>query len=337
MNKPRTIIISEVGVNHNGNLKIAKFLIRETAKAKADYVKFQYFNPKNLVSAKAKKSLNQISNTNNKENLFEMLSKYALSKKQILVLKNYCKSKGVKFLCTPFDEITLNDLLSIGVNKLKISSGDITNLPLIDYASKKKKYLIVSTGRSTMKEVSDAVKIIKKNKCKFSLLHCVSSYPAEIEEMNLKAINTLKKKFKCPVGLSDHSIGMDMAVAAVSLGANIIEKHITFDQYAKGPDHKASLNVKDLSLFVKKIRNIEKALGSGIKKPSINERKNLKNARKSIISNKIIYKNSRLTIDNISIKRPEIGLKPTNIKKVLGKRAKVNIPANVGITFSMIK
>ena len=336
MKNNKTLIIAEIGVNHNGNIDIAKSLINSASSAKADYVKFQNFKPTKLASKITKKSNYQKIRTKNKESFLEMLEKYYFNFKKISLLKKYAERKKIKFLCTPFDQETADDLIKLKLKKIKISSGDITDLPLIDYISKKKIHMIVSTGRSTIKEIEEAVKIIKKNKCKFSLLHCVSLYPAPFKELNLNSIQKLKKKFKCDVGFSDHTLGIEASIAAVTLGANIIEKHITFDRNAEGPDHFASLDIKELSYFVSAIRNVENSFGDGIKKPSDGEKKEIHNARKSIISIKNINKESKITKNNVAIKRPEIGLAPIYFNDVIGRKALKKIKANTGIQWSML-
>jgi N,N'-diacetyllegionaminate synthase len=287
----KTIIIAEAGVNHNGDLSIAKNLIEEAASAGADYVKFQSFKASSLVSKNAKKAEYQVRNTNNNESQFDMLKKLELNDEMHYELIKHSKKNDIKFLSTPFDIDSIKYLVDLGLNVLKVPSGEITNLPYLRYIGSTKKKIIISTGMSTLEEVKSALKILidagsKKNELTF--LHCNTEYPTPFEDVNLNAMLTLKKKLNVKVGYSDHSKGIAVPIAATTLGAEVIEKHFTLDRTMDGPDHKASLVPSELSEMVKSIRQIELSLGDGIKKPSKSEIKNMEIARKSIVAKKNI-------------------------------------------------
>ena len=258
-------IIAEAGVNHNGDIHLAKELVDVTAEAGADAVKFQTFITEEIVTRHAEKADYQKQNTGSKkESQFEMLKKLELSFENFRELKIYCDAKGIMFLSTPFDQKSIDFLDELGVPAFKIASGEINNYPLLNYVAAKRKPIILSTGMSTLAEVERAVELLfRTHHSKVALLHCTSDYPAKIEDVNLKAMRTLYQAFYLPVGLSDHTPGIEVALAAVAMGASIIEKHFTTDKSLAGPDHKASLRPLELKALVKAIRNIEKALGSG--------------------------------------------------------------------------
>lgn len=325
MNNIKTYIIAEAGVNHNGNINLAKKLIREAKKCGADAIKFQTFKVENLVTKNAPKATYQIANTKNDKSQFDMLKKLELNWDAHLILKDYCKKKKIDFLSSPFDEHSFDLLCRLGLKTIKIPSGEITNTPFLKYIAKSGKKIILSTGMSDLDEVKTAVNIFYKtgNK-KISLLHCVTEYPAPYIQINLRAINTLKKVFKIPVGYSDHSEGIEIALAAAAVGAELIEKHFTLDRNMKGPDHKASIEPAEFKRMVESIRNIEKAKGNGIKKPAKCEIKNIKIVRKSIVAEKPICKGEIFTKGNISIKRPGNGIQPFKFDFLLGKISKRN-------------
>lgn len=317
----KTLIIAEAGVNHNGNLEIAKKLVDVAKKCGADIVKFQTAKLDSLVSKSAEMANYQKENTGVDESQKEMLRKLLLSFDEFVDLANYCQRVGVKFLSTPFDIESihfLNDLQDIW----KIPSGEITNYPYLVEIAKTGKEVILSTGMSTLEEVEAAIKVLKDNGTKrIILLHCTTNYPAPMEDVNLKAMITLKERYNCPVGYSDHTKGIEIPIAAVAMGAEVIEKHFTLDRNMEGPDHKASLEPNELKEMVNSIRHIELAMGSGEKKPSESELSNITIARKSIIALKKIKKGEIFSEKNITTKRPGTGINPMRWNEVLGKRA----------------
>lgn len=321
-NQP-VFIIAEAGVNHNGSLNLAKKLVDIAKKAGADAVKFQTFHAEQIVSFRAKKA--EYQNRAKGRTQYEMLKKLELSFSDFQKLKKYCDKKKIIFLSTPHSEDAVDFLNSL-VPAFKIGSGDLTNLPILEKIAKKKKLIILATGMSTLKEIREAVKTIKKaGNNKIVLLHCTTNYPCPIEEVNLKAMQTLKKEFNLPVGYSDHTLGIIVPIMAAAVGARVLEKHFTLDKNLSGPDHKASLSPKELEDMVKMIRSAEKALGNGIKKPNKNEEKIKKIARKSIIAKKDIKKSNKINRDMLVIKRPGTGILPKYIDRVVGKIAQKNI------------
>tara|TARA_Y100000590_G_C15742267_1_gene1020689 strand:+ start:4306 stop:5301 length:996 start_codon:yes stop_codon:yes gene_type:complete len=318
-------IIAEAGVNHNGNLKLAYRLIDAAKFAGADYVKFQTGIPELSISKYAKKAKYQIKNTKKKESQLQMVKRITLPLSCFYKLKKYSKKKKINFLSSPFDEISLKYLKKLNMEYIKVASGEIINYPLIKKIAKSKKKIILSTGMSTMKEIGNTLKILKKNGARaITLLQCNTEYPTPYEHVNLKAMLTMKNNFKTDVGLSDHSLGIEAPVAAVALGAKIIEKHLTLNKKMKGPDHLSSLEPKEFKLMVRSIRNVEKCLGNGKKIPSLSEKPNIKAARKSIVASRNIYKGELFTSNNLTTKRPGDGLSPMLWNKVLGKKAKKN-------------
>ena len=319
------LIIAEAGVNHNGSMKLAKSLIKEASKTGADFIKFQTFKADNLVTKKAIKAPYQRKNSNKKELAqYEMLKKYELDKKKITILKKYCNKCNIKFLSSIFDIESFNLLNTINEKYIKIPSSEIDNYPLLNHLSKFKKKYFLSTGISNMKEINQCIKILISGKVNMNdiyILHCNSSYPTSFEDLNLNNIKTLQQKFNNNIGFSDHSIGVEGAIAAVALGAKVIEKHFTTDKKLSGPDQKISLTPSELKLMVSSIRNIEKSLGSFKKEPTKSELKNKLHIRKSIVAKKDIKKNQIFTTKNITTKRPGNGLTPMLWEKVLGKKA----------------
>ncbi len=324
MNK--VIIIAEAGVNHNGDIELAKNLIDAAVEAGVDYVKFQTFKSENLVSKEAKKADYQIENTqNSNENQLQMLKKLELSNSQHDTLISYCKQKNIAFFSTAFDLGSLNYLKESGLKMVKIPSGEITNLPYLRKAASLFSEIILSTGMSTMMEIEDALDVflnagISKNN--ITVLHCNTEYPTPMNDVNLKAMLSIQKKFGVKIGYSDHTLGIEVPIAAVALGAQMIEKHFTLDRNLPGPDQLASLEPLELKAMVKAIRNIELAIsGTGIKEPSDSEVKNISIARKSIVAKKQIQKGDKFTEYNITTKRPGTGISPMRWDEVIGKTA----------------
>lgn len=321
----KVLIIAEAGVNHNGDINLAKELVDAAAEAGVDYVKFQTFNSKKLASKKAQKATYQKENTkNNDESQLIMLQNLELSKEAHFELISHCNSRGIKFLSTGFDLESITFLNDLKIDLFKIPSGEITNLPYLRTIGSYKKPLIISTGMANMKEIEDALNVVLDagtNKKDITILHCNTEYPTPMEDVNLRAMLTIRDKFKVNIGYSDHTLGIEVPIAAVSLGATVIEKHFTLDKTMDGPDHRASLEPSELKAMVKAIRNIELSLGNGIKEPSKSEKKNKTIARKSIVANKDIKKGEIFTSDNLTTKRPGSGISPMRWDEVIGKRA----------------
>ena len=322
----RTLIIAEAGVNHNGDIAKAKALIDKGAEAGVDYVKFQTFKAGNLVTKQAKRAAYQDKNTQDNDSQYEMLKKLELSQKDHQELIDYCTQKGVKFLSTGFDFESLEFLAGLGITIAKVPSGEITNLPYLRKVATLFPEVILSTGMANITEIKDAVKVLTDNgvsKDKITVLHCNTEYPTPMEDVNLKAMLHIQRELGVPVGYSDHTLGIEVPIAAVALGATAIEKHFTLDKTLPGPDHKASLEPDELKAMVSAIRNIEKAIGgSGIKEVSASEAKNKPIARKSIVASKSIKKGDFFTEENITVKRPGIGISPMQWDEVIGKTAK---------------
>ena len=326
-------IIAEVGVNHNGKLSLAKKLVDVAKEANVDAVKFQTFKTKDVVTKKARLIKYQKKNMGQDESQLEILKKLELKYQDFKTLKNYADRKKIIFLSTPDTEEDA-DFLENLVHAYKIGSSDVINYPLLERIAKKKKPIILSTGMSTLNEVREAVKVIKKQgNNKIVLLHCTTNYPCPLEEVNLRAMQTLKKEFDLPVGYSDHTLGMIVPITAVALGAQVLEKHFTLSRDSLGPDHKASLEPKELKEMVIAIRKAEKALGVGIKKPTKSEEKIKGDARKSIVAMINIPKNTKITENMLIIKRPGIGIEPKYLNKIVGKRARRDIKKDTLINF----
>lgn len=320
------VIIAEAGVNHNGKIENAFRLIDAAADAGVDYVKFQTFHSEELVSEKAKKADYQIQNTgNNTETQLHMLKKLELSQKQHEQLIEYCEEKQVNFFSTAFDLRSMEYLHSIGLDIVKIPSGEITNLPYLRKAATLFKQVIISTGMSTLQEISGALQVFTQHgisKENIIILHCNTEYPTPMEDVNLNAMLHIQREFGTKVGYSDHTLGIEVPIAAVALGASVIEKHFTLNKTMEGPDHKASLEPIELKEMVKAIRNIEKAIsGSGLKVVSPSEQKNIEIARKSIVAKTEIKKGDVFTEKNITVKRPGNGISPMSWDEVIGKNA----------------
>lgn len=320
----KVIIIAEAGVNHNGDVDLAKQLIVAAASAGADYVKFQTFRAEKLVQKKAGKAAYQIANTGNNDSQFEMLKKLELSEEDHQVLIDYCREKNIQFLSTAFDMDSV-DFLKDKITVYKIPSGEITNLPYLQKVAGLKLPIILSTGMATMQEVKDTIEVLTKHgadKNSITVLHCNTEYPTPMQDVNLLAMQSMQKEIEVAVGYSDHTLGIEVPIAAVALGASVIEKHFTIDRNLEGPDHKASLEPEELKAMIKAIRNIEQALGNGIKTPSPSEQKNIAIARKSIVAGSFINAGDVFTAENLTVKRPGNGISPMQWNNVLGKKAK---------------
>ena len=311
-------IIAEAGVNHNGSFELACKLIESAKKAGADCIKFQTFKSEKLVSYNAQKADYQKWTTGDGSQI-DMLKQLELSYDEFMSLKKYCDQVGICFLSTPFDFDSIDFLNSIEMPFWKIPSGEVTNLPYLLAIAKTRKPVVMSTGMCSIPEIEAAINVLRENGTKeIKLLQCNTEYPTPFEDVNLRAMQTMRDVFGLEVGYSDHTKGIEVPIAAVALGATIIEKHFTLDRNLVGPDHKASLEPHELAQMVECIRNIEKALGSGNKVPSLSEKKNIKVARKSLVAKTHIKAGELLTIDNITVKRPGTGISPMKWFSVLG-------------------
>ncbi len=323
MNNEKVYIIAEAGVNHNGSIQIAKKMVDAAVCAGVDAIKFQTFNPEKLVCRNAKKARYQIENTESNETQFDMLKSLQLSQVEFIELKKYCDNNNIDFISTPFDVESLAFLYKIGVKTIKIPSGEINNYPLLVATGKTMLPVILSTGMSIIDDVNDAIKVLKHNGTKdIVVLQCNTEYPTPYEDANVNSMIFMRDTLKCKVGYSDHTIGSDVAIAAVAVGAKVIEKHFTLDKTMEGPDHKASIEPDELCELVKSIRNVEKAMGSYNKVVSSSEAKNIDIVRKSIVASKKINKGEIFTEDNITTKRPGNGMSPMKWNDVIGHIAK---------------
>lgn len=323
----KTLIIAEAGVNHNGNMDTAYQLIDAAKEAGVDIVKFQTFKSDKVVSKNAKKANYQKSTTDKNESQLEMIKKLELSESQHEALMRYSEQKGIEFLSTPFDLDSIELLHRLGLSIFKIPSGEITNYPYLKAIAKYNKKIILSTGMANLCDIESALDVLTKYGTeyeKITILHCNTEYPTPFKDVNLRAMQTIQQAFQLPVGYSDHTLGIEVPIAAVALGATIIEKHFTLAQNLPGPDHKASLEPDELKKMVLAIRNIETALGSGIKKSSPSERRNMPIARKSIIASRNIEEGEEFTEENMTTKRPGDGISPMRWNEILGMRAKQN-------------
>lgn len=326
--KDKVLIIAEAGVNHNGSLEIAKRLIDEASFAGVDIIKFQTFKAEKLVSKAAKQAEYQKKNIGKgEETQYAMLKKLELSNEQHEELIAYCKSKNIRFFSTAFDMDSIDYLHSLNLGLWKIPSGEITNYPYLKKIASYKEPVILSTGMCELTDIENAINVLVGNgvsKDIITVLHCNTEYPTPMKDVNLKAMLEIKEKFGVKIGYSDHTEGIEIPIAAVALGATVIEKHFTLDKNMEGPDHKASLEPSELKAMVKSIRNIEQALGTGHKTISESERKNIEIARKSIVAAKDIKEGDIFTEDNITVKRPGNGISPMEWENVIGKVAKRN-------------
>ena len=317
----RVLVIAEAGVNHNGNLQMALNMVREAKNAGADIVKFQTAKPELVISRFAEKAEYQKINTGSEESQLDMCKKIHLKFEDYIIVKKLCDDVGIQFLSTPFDLESihfLNDMVPFW----KIPSGEVTNYPYLVEIAKTGKPVVMSTGMCELQEIDEAIGVLKNNGTSdITLLHCNTQYPTPYEDVNLRAMETLRNRYKVKVGYSDHTKGIEVPIAAVALGAEVIEKHFTLDKKLPGPDHKASLEPNELAAMVSSIRNIEEALGSPIKIVSDSERENIAIARKSIVAAKNIKKGEILTIYNLTTKRPGTGISPMRWNEVLGSKA----------------
>jgi len=318
------MIIAEAGVNHNGSIELAEKLIDVAAEAGADFVKFQTFKAETLVTQTADKAEYQKEITNTDESQFEMIKKLELDRKTHEELIDYCKTKDIQFLSTAFDHKSIELLAELNIPLFKIPSGEITNLPYLRHIGKMGKPIIMSTGMSTLDEVQNALNILIESgagKEQITILHCNTEYPTPMEDVNLKAMITIREKLGVSIGYSDHTNGIEVSIAAVAMGATVIEKHFTLDRKLPGPDHAASLEPYELKEMVTSIRNIEIAMGDGIKKPSPSELKNISIARKSLVAKKPIKKGEILSETNLTAKRPGLGISPMKWDSYIGRNA----------------
>jgi len=321
----KTFIIAEAGVNHNGSVEIAKRMIEIAAECGANAVKFQTFKTESVISKNASKAEYQKKTTDRNESQFEMIKKLELDKNAHKELINYCDKKGIIFLSSPFDLGSIDLLNELDLEMFKIPSGEITNLPYLRKIGSLNKKVIMSSGMADLGEVEDALDTLVSSGTKkdnITVLHCNTEYPTPVGDVNLKAMLTIREAFKVNVGYSDHTLGIEVPIAAVSLGATVIEKHFTLDKNMEGPDHQASLEPTELKAMIEAIRNIEIILGNGIKKPSPSESKNIPIARKSIAAKRDIKKGQILSEDNLVVKRPGTGISPMRWDEVIGKVAK---------------
>jgi len=322
--KNTTFIIAEAGVNHNGKIELAYKLIDAAKEAGANAVKFQTFKVEHSISKHAPKAEYQNETTNKSESQYDMIKNLEIDYNTHRVLKKYCDKNGIEFLSTPFDIPSIVLLNDLGQKIFKIPSGEIVNLPYLRKIGMLNKEIIMSTGMANLGEIETALDVLINAGTKrehTTILHCTTNYPCPYEEVNLKAMFTLREAFKLPVGYSDHTLGIEVPIAAVALGATVIEKHFTLDKNMEGPDHKASLEPDELKAMVTAIRNIEKSLGDGIKKPNKSEIEIMKVARKSIVANCEIKRGEIYKENNLGIKRPGTGISPMRWDELIGKKA----------------
>lgn len=321
----RTIIIAEAGVNHNGSLETAKKLIEAASDAGADYIKFQTFSAEKVVLKNAGQAEYQKKNLGKDTSQYELLKKLELGKEDHRLIIGYCQSHSISFFSTAFDMDSIDFLISLNIPVWKVPSGEITNLPYLKKIGSLSKPVFLSTGMATLGEIEDSIEILENsgtNRDLITILHCTTEYPAPVEEVNLKAIVTIGDAFKVKIGYSDHTEGIEIPLAAVAMGACVIEKHLTLDKNMEGPDHKASIEPDEFKKMVDGIRKIERAMGNGIKRPSASEIKNKVIARKSIIASTLIKKGDLFTAGNLSTKRPGDGLSPMLWDTVIGSEAR---------------
>ncbi len=320
----KVFIIAEAGVNHNGSLELAKKLIDVAVEAGADAVKFQTFKADKLVSKRAQKADYQKQTTSTDESQYDMIKKLELDENAHRVLISYCKDKKILFLSTSFDHDSIDLLHSFDMPIFKIPSGEITNLPYLQHIGRLGKEVILSTGMADLGEIEDALDILAQSGTpieNITVLHATTEYPCPIEDVNLRAMRTIKAAFGVKVGYSDHTQGIEVPIAAIAMGASVIEKHFTLDRKMDGPDHKASLEPAELKAMVQGIRRVSEALGNGIKKPSKSEVKNMSVARKSIVASCSIKAGEVFSVENLGIKRPGNGISPMRWDDVIGQVA----------------
>lgn len=318
------IVIAEAGVNHNGDLDLAKRLIEIAAAAGADYVKFQTFNAERIVTQDASKAEYQNRTTDSLESQFNMLKKLELTPEMHIDLIDHCAEKSIKFLSTGFDIESVEMLVNLGQRLIKIPSGEITNYPYLRYVGSLQLPIILSTGMSTLKEIGEALDVLESSgsaRSRITILHCTTEYPAPISEVNLRAIETIRSTFGVPVGYSDHTEGIDVSIGAVALGATVIEKHFTTSRSLPGPDHRASLEPDELAALISALRKMEVALGDGVKAPTASELGNIQVARRSIVARTSIRSGDFFSETNLTTKRPGSGISPMQWNKIVGKKS----------------
>ena len=323
----QTLIIAEAGVNHNGDIELAKKLIDVAGNAGADFVKFQTFNADRLATHAAKKADYQAQTTDRKETQHEMLRRLELTPAMHHELIAHCKMRKIGFFSTGFDIESVDFLASLGQNLFKIPSGEITNLPYLRHIGRLGKPIILSTGMSNMPEIESAIKALEQagtSRSKITVLHCTTEYPTPMCDVNLRAMQSIQTELGVAIGYSDHTLGIEVAVAAVAVGATVIEKHFTLDRTLPGPDHKASLEPTELKTMVSSIRNIELALGDGVKQITPSEAKNILVARKSLVASKDIQIGERYSAENLTAKRPGTGISPMRWDEIIGLTANRN-------------
>jgi N,N'-diacetyllegionaminate synthase len=323
----RTLIIAEAGVNHNGDLKMAKKMIEIAAHAGADLVKFQTFNADRLVTHDAAKADYQIITTSSTESQQDMLRKLELTESMHRELIAHCSTQNIGFFSTGFDIESINFLVELGQELFKIPSGEITNLPYLRHVGSLGKTVILSTGMSNMSEIEEAIDVLEESgtpRANITVLHCTTAYPVPVKDVNLLAMQSIQNKFNVAVGYSDHTLGIEIPIAAVALGAAVIEKHFTIDRTLIGPDHKASLEPLELKAMVEGIRNVEKALGDGIKRLMPSETSNVTNIRKSIVANSVIKEGDFFSTENLTTKRSGNGISPMYMDNFVGRVATRN-------------
>lgn len=331
-------IIAEAGVNHNGEIDLAIQLIDAAMSAGADFVKFQTFDPDALAAPAARKAEYQIATTGDQENQLEMLRKLALSASDHRQLFDYCADRGIGFLSTPFDQDSADMLAAVGMEAFKISSGDLTNTPLLEHVARLGRPMIVSTGMGNLEEVRVAMDAVRSAGAEdITLLHCVTDYPADPRDVNLRAMETMASAFGVPVGYSDHTTGIAISIAAAALGARVIEKHITLDRTLPGPDQAASLEPAEFAALVAGIRMTEQALGNGAKEPAEVELRNRTAARRSLVASGDILAGAVLSPENIAIMRPGTGLPPADLDRIIGKRVRQNIVGGTVLSEDMFE
>ena len=331
-------VIAEAGVNHNGDAAMARALIDAAADSGADAVKFQTFRTSALTSRTAPKAAYQIEATGAGESQSEMLMRLELSTETLRALQAHAAARGIVFFSTPFDEASADTLAALGVPMFKIPSGEITNLPLLRHIAAKGKPIILSTGMSTLDEVEQALAAIGDlADVSVAILHCVSAYPAPVGEVNLRAMDALRDRFGRPVGLSDHTLGLEIALAAVARGAAIVEKHLTLDKNLPGPDHRASLEPAEMAALVRGIRNVEAALGDGVKRPMPSELDTRRVARKSLVAARALRAGEELVKDAVAVKRPGTGISPAELERALGRRVRRDLAADDVIDWTALE
>ena len=323
MKNKKVIVIAEAGVNHNGDIELAKQLIEVAADAGADYVKFQTYKTESLVTLEAEQATYQKLNTGSEETQFEMLKRLELKYNDHYLLKSHAEKNGIKFLSTAFDDESIEFLYKLGIDFFKIPSGEITNYFYLRNIAKKGLPVVLSTGMSNMQEINDAVKVLYEfglKKEDLTILHCNSQYPSPIDDVNLNAMLSIQKEFDVAVGYSDHTAGLEVSIAAVALGATVIEKHFTLDRNLPGPDHKASLEPGELKRYVQQIRITERMMGNGVKEASESEKVNIKVGRKSLVAQTNLKMGHILNLNDFSVKRPGDGISPAKVESLIGKK-----------------